>query len=109
MEYDETATNLMHVASKLKILVPIGENILIQVGELDTAIALKKAGLIVPDMQKDKPNNGIILSVGEKVTSLLKTGQKILFTKYGGTPFSFEGQDLLILSQDDVICFYEEA
>ena len=60
MEYDETATNLMHVASELKILVPIGENILIQVGELDTAIALKKAGLIVPDMQKDKPNNGII-------------------------------------------------
>jgi chaperonin GroES len=109
MEFDETATNLSTVAPKLTKLVPVRENILVQVGELDTAAQLRAIGLTVPDIQKDKPNNGTILSVGDKVTSLLKAGQKILFTKYGGTSFNFEGQDLLILSQDDVICFYQEA
>ena len=96
-------------------LIPIGDNLLVQPGELDTAVALRKAGLVVPDSLKDKPNNGVVISVGEgRVTESgqirpipAKAGDKILYTKYGGTPFDFKGVQLLLISTDDVLCKYE--
>ena len=74
-----------------------------------------KGGIIIPDTAKEKPAEGIIVAVGNgrvledgKVIPLeLKVGDQILFSKYGGTDVKIDGEEHLIMSQDDVLCVVE--
>ncbi len=69
-----------------------------------------KGGIIIPDSAKEKPQEGEVVAVGSgrisedgKITPLdLKVGDKILFAKYSGTEVKVEGEDYLILREDDV-------
>src|SRR5215467_136629 len=69
-----------------------------------------KGGIIIPDTAKEKPQEGEVAAVGSgrinedgKVTPLdLKVGDRILFSKYSGTEVKIEGQEYLILREDDV-------
>jgi chaperonin GroES len=69
-----------------------------------------KGGIIIPDSAKEKPQEGEVMAVGSgrvnedgKSTPLdLKVGDRILFSKYSGTEVKLEGEEYLILREDDV-------
>ncbi len=70
-----------------------------------------KGGIIIPDSAKEKPAEGEIVAVGsgklndkgERVPVELKAGDKVLFSKYGGTEVKIEGEDYLIMREDDIL------
>ena len=70
-----------------------------------------KGGIIIPDTAKEKPQEGEVLAVGngkvlENGTKLaldVKVGDKILFGKYSGTDIRIDGEDVLILREDEVL------
>ena len=70
-----------------------------------------KGGIIIPDTAKEKPQEGEVVAVGNgkvldngtKVTLDVKVGDKILFGKYSGTEIKIEGEDVLILREEEVL------
>jgi chaperonin GroES len=70
-----------------------------------------KGGIIIPDTAKEKPQEGEVVAVGNgkvldngtKTTLDVKVGDKILFGKYSGTDIEIDGEDVLILREDDVL------
>jgi chaperonin GroES len=69
-----------------------------------------KGGIIIPDTAKEKPQQGKVIAVGAgrredgKVLPLdVKTGDTVLFAKYSGTEFKLDGEEHLILREDDVL------
>jgi len=78
-----------------------------RVEEKETA----KGGIIIPDTAKEKPQegevlaagNGKVLENGTKVALDVKVGDKILFGKYSGTDIRIDGEDVLILREDEVL------
>ena len=74
-----------------------------------------KGGIIIPDTAKEKPQegeviavgNGKILDNGSKVPLDVKAGDRILFGKYSGTDIKIDGQEYLILREEDVLAIIE--
>jgi chaperonin GroES len=70
-----------------------------------------KGGIIIPDTAKEKPQEGEVLAVGngkildngQKVALDVKVGDKILFGKYSGTDIKIDGEEVLILREDEVL------
>ena len=70
-----------------------------------------KGGIIIPDTAKEKPQEGKVLAVGNgrilengtKIALDVKVGDKILFGKYTGTEIKIDGEDVLILREDEVL------
>ena len=76
---------------------------------------VRKGGIIIPDTAKEKPQEGKVLAVGpgdrdedgKRIPVELKEGDKVLFQKYAGTEFKLDGEELLILSEKDVLALIE--
>ncbi len=91
---------------------PLQDRVLVKRLEEETKTA---GGIIIPDNHKEKPAKGEILSVGTgyrsedgKVRPLdVKAGDKILFSKYAGTEVKVDGDDFLIMKEDDVLAIIE--
>jgi chaperonin GroES len=72
---------------------------------------MAKGGIIIPDTAKEKPQEGEVLAVGNgkildngtKLALDVKVGNKILFGKYTGTEIKIDGEDVLILREDEVL------
>jgi chaperonin GroES len=88
--------------------IPLHDRILVQrVEEEETT----RGGLVIPDTAKDKPQEGEVIAVGKgkineegKVRPLdLKEGDRILFGKYAGTEIKLEGEEFLIMREDEVL------
>ncbi len=70
-----------------------------------------KGGLIIPDTAKEKPAEGMVVSVGpgarkdsgELIAPSVKSGDKILFGKWSGTEIKLDGEDLLIMKESDIL------
>jgi chaperonin GroES len=70
-----------------------------------------RGGLIIPDSAKDKPQEGDVISVGKGKTNdegkwfslVVKPGDRILFGKYSGTEIKIDGEDLLIMKEEEVL------
>jgi chaperonin GroES len=70
-----------------------------------------KGGLIIPDTAKEKPAEGMVVSVGpgarkdsgELIVPSVKAGDKILFGKWSGTEIKLDGEDLLIMKESDIL------
>jgi chaperonin GroES len=71
-----------------------------------------KGGIIIPDTAKEKPQEGIVIAVGtgriegegkEKVPLEVKEGDRVLFSKYAGTEINIDGEEHLIMKEDDII------
>ncbi len=70
-----------------------------------------KGGIIIPDAAKEKPQEGKVIAVGKgkvndegKIQKLdVKKGDKVLFSKYSGTEINIEGEEHLIIREDDVL------
>lgn len=93
-------------------LKPLHDRILVQrVEELTTT----KGGIIIPDTAKEKPAEGKVIAVGNgkigedgKIIPLeIKKGDTILFGKYSGTEVKIEGEEYLIMREDDVLGIIE--
>jgi chaperonin GroES len=72
-------------------------------------------GIIIPDSAKEKPAEGEVMAVGpgkandkgDRVAMQVKAGDRILFSKYSGTDVKIEGDDFLIMREDDVLGIIE--
>ena len=87
---------------------PLHDRLLVRrIEEKETA----KGGIIIPDTAKEKPQEGEVLAVGNgrilengtKVALDVKVGNKILFGKYTGTDIKIDGEEVLILREDEVL------
>jgi len=71
----------------------------------------KQGGIIIPDSAKEKPQqaevravgNGKLLETGKRVAPEVKAGDRILFGKYSGSEIKIDGQELLILREDEIL------
>jgi len=99
------------VAEKLK-LKPLGARVVVKALDRDE---VTKSGIVLPDTAKEKPQEGKILAVGpgdrdedgKRIPVELKEGDRVLFQKYAGTEFKLDGEELLILSEKDVLATIE--
>jgi chaperonin GroES len=92
-------------ASKLQ---PLGDRVVVKPTPREE---MTKSGIVLPDTAKEKPQEGLILAVGpgrvlddgKREAMDVKVGQKVLYGKYAGTEFKVEEEDLLIVSQKDIL------
>ena len=77
---------------------------------------MTKSGIVLPDTAKEKPQEGTILAVGpgrilddgKRESMDVKEGDKVLYAKYAGTEFKLDDEDLLIVSQKDILAVVED-
>ena len=89
-------------------LTPLEDKIIVKQAEAQTQTA---SGLYIPDNAKDKPQQGEVLAVGpgrrddkgERIPMDVKVGDKVLYSKYGGTEVHYEGEDYLIVGARDIL------
>ena len=88
---------------------PLEDKILVQANEAETTTA---SGLVIPDTAKEKPQEGTVVAVGpgrwnedgdERIPLDVNVGDRVIFSKYGGTEIKHGGQEYLILSARDVL------
>ena len=103
----------MAAATATKIhLRPLGDRVLVKAIEKKDEV---RSGLIIPDTAKEKPQEGEIIAAGKgkvgddgKLIPMdVKAGDKILYGKYSGTEIKIEGQEYLIMHQDDILGIVE--
>ena len=90
-------------------LQPLDDRIVVKPGESEETTA---SGLVIPDTAKEKPQQGEVISVGpgrraentgELIPLDIAVGDKVVYSKYGGTEITIDGEDLLILTSRDVL------
>ncbi len=94
-------------------LRPLGDRLVIKPTPREE---MTKTGIVLPDTAKEKPQEGVVLAVGpgafdnegKRMAMDVKEGQKVLYAKYAGTEFKVEGEELLIVSQKDVLAIVED-
>ncbi|NMB37077.1 MAG: co-chaperone GroES [Bacteroidales bacterium] len=82
---------------------PLADRVLIEPKEAETKTA---GGLFIPDTAKEKPQQGIVVAVGngkKDEPMELAAGDTVLYGKYAGTEISVDGKDYLIMRQSDVV------
>jgi chaperonin GroES len=90
-------------------LQPLEDRIVVRPGEPEETTV---SGLVIPDTAKEKPQQGEVLAVGpgrraentgELIPLDIKVGETVLYSKYGGTEVTVDGEDLLVLNSRDVL------
>ncbi len=88
-------------------IVPLFDKIVIKPVEAEKVTA---SGLILPTNSQEKPQIAEVIAVGsgdtfdgKKVNMMVSVGDKVLYPKYAGSEFKFDGQDYVILSQSDLL------
>jgi chaperonin GroES len=94
------------------VLKPLGDRIIAQ-----ALVAQEKTagGIILPDTAKEKPQEakviavgpGALLDTGKRAAMDVKAGDKIIYGKYGGTEMKIDGEEYVILRQDDVLAIVD--
>ena len=89
-------------------LTPLGDRVVVQpLGREETT----KSGIVLPDTAKEKPQRGNVIAAGpgrrdddgKRIPLDVKVGDEVLFAKYSGTEFKLEDDELLILSEKDIL------
>lgn len=88
---------------------PLNDRIIVQ--RLDADEQKSAGGIIIPDSAKEKPQEGKIIAVGpgkrdedgKRMTPDVKKGDRVLFGKYAGTEVKIDGQEYLIMREDDIL------
>lgn len=80
-------------------LKPLHDRVIVKRTEEQETTA---GGIIIPDSAKEKPQGGEIVAAGPDCKTL-KKGDSVLFAKYAGTEFDMDGDDLLIMREDDIL------
>ena len=103
----------MTTDTKSKVAIrPLEDRIVVQAVEAETTTA---SGLVIPDTAKEKPQEGIVLAIGpgrfedgQRVPLDVKEGDRVLYSKYGGTEVKYSGEEYLVLSARDVLAVIEK-
>ena len=98
-------------ATKLR---PLGDRVVIQPTPREE---MTKSGIVLPDTAKEKPQEGKVIAAGpgrltdegSREPMDVKEGDTVLYAKYAGTEFKVEGEELLIVSQKDILAIVENA
>ena len=82
---------------------PLADRVVIEPKSAETKTA---SGIIIPDNSKEKPQQGVVVAVGtgtkdEPLT--VKVGDTVLYGKYAGTEITFDGKDLLIMKESEIL------
>jgi chaperonin GroES len=94
-------------------LKPLGDRVLVKPVEEEETTA---SGIVLPDTAKEKPQKGKVLAVGEgrydedgekRIPLDVAEGDEVLYSKYGGTDITVDGEDLLVLRESDVLAKVE--
>ncbi len=91
---------------------PLGDKILLKRLEAESKT---KSGIVLPETAKEKPKRGTVLAVGdgklldsgERAKFTVKKGDEIIFASYAGTEVKIDGNEFLILSEDEVLAVVE--
>jgi chaperonin GroES len=91
----------------MKTIKPLGNRVLIQRSKAQTT----KGGILLPDSAQEKPKEGTVIAIGpgkidengNKECMQLKVGDKVLFSAYSGTEVKSDDEEMLILSEDDIL------
>ena len=94
------------------MLKPLADRIVVKPTEAEE---ITKGGILLPDTAKQRPQEGEVIAVGPgkvletgaQVPIEIKVGDKIIYSKYGGTEVKVSGEDYVILRQDDVLSILE--
>jgi chaperonin GroES len=94
-------------------LKPLGDRVLVQPVEEEETTA---SGIVLPDTAKEKPQKGKVLAVGDgkldedgkRIKLDVSKGDEVLYSKYGGTEITVDGEDLLVLRESDVLAIVEK-
>ena len=94
-------------------LKPLGDKVVVKRLE---AQAKTKGGIVLPDSAKEKPKRGKVVAVGEgktlesgeKAKPSVKKGDEIIFASFAGTEITVDGEELLIMSQDDILAIVKK-
>ncbi len=90
-------------------LQPLGDRLIVKAVEEEETTA---SGIVLPDTAKEKPQRGKVLAVGEgkwdeegekRIPLDVSEGDEVLYSKYGGTEITVDGDDLLVLRESDVL------
>ena len=106
----KTETNGTAVAAKLR---PLGDRVVVKPAGREE---MTKSGIVLPDTAKEKPQRGSIVAAGEgrrdedgeRIPMDVKVGDEVLFAKYAGTEFKLEDDELLIISEKDILAVVSE-
>lgn len=93
-------------------LRPLGDRVIVKAEEAEETTS---SGLYIAHEKKEKPQNGIVVAVGEgalgedgkPLPMPVKVGDKVVFAKFGGTNVSIGGEELIILRSDDLFAVFE--
>ena len=91
---------------------PLGEKVLIKRVEAEGKTA---GGIVLPDTAKEKPKEGKVIALGDgrvlksgqRAKFQIKKGDRVLFSSYGGTEVRIDGEDYLLMSEDDILAVIE--
>jgi chaperonin GroES len=97
-------------ATKLR---PLGDRVVIQPTPREE---MTKSGIVLPDTVKEKPQEGKVIAAGpgrilddgKREAMDIKKGDKVLYAKYAGTEFKIDEEELLIVSQKDILAVVED-
>ena len=93
-------------------VVPLNDKIVVKRLEAEDKTA---GGIVLPDTAKEQPKRGKVLSVGEgkrldsgeRSPVKVKKGDEVIFASYAGTEIKLDGEELMIMSEDDVLAVVE--
>ncbi|MBN1417786.1 MAG: co-chaperone GroES [Planctomycetes bacterium] len=100
------------MATKVKVR-PLNDKLLVKRVEAETKT---KGGIVLPDTAKEKPKEGVVKAVGsgklldsgERAAFQVKVNDRVLFSSYAGTEVKIDGEEYLIMSEDDVLGVIED-
>ncbi len=89
------------------MIKPLGDRVVIEASAREEKTA---SGIVLPDNAKEKPQEGTVLAVGagtlkdgERIALEVSVGDKVIFSKYAGTEVKYEGKEVLILRESDIL------
>jgi len=94
-------------------LSPLGDRIIVKATEAEEKT---KSGIVLPDTAKEKSQEGNVVAVGTgrvldngtRLTPEVKVGDKVIFSKYGGTDIKVDGEEYLILNERDILAICQD-
>ncbi len=98
--------------TKSATVTPLGDRVLVKRVEADEKT---KGGIILPDTAKEKPREGVVISVGNgklldngtRQAMSVKPKDRVLFSSYAGSEIKLDGEELMILGEDEILAVIE--
>jgi chaperonin GroES len=87
---------------------PVGDRVVVKPAAKEE---VTKSGIVIPDTAKEKPQEGTVIAVGsgrlldngDRAVIDVREGDRVLFAKYGGTEFKLDGEEYLVLRENDIL------